>query len=76
MAEAHANLASRYDLKLKLVAAEAVGRTAALKSRLTEAERREEATAAAMASARAELAFAHAELLPLQQRVANAESIV
>ena len=43
VAEAHADLVSRYDLKLKLMAAEAEGRTTALRSRLTEAEQREKA---------------------------------
>ena len=65
MAEAHTDLVGRYDLKLKLVEAEAAGRTAALKSRLTEAERHEEAAAAALVLAQAELASAHTELLPL-----------
>ena len=75
VAEARADLVGRYDLRLKLVEAEAAGRTTALNSRLTEAKRREEAAAAALVSAQAELASARAELLPLQQRVANAESI-
>ena len=66
VAEARADLEGRYDLKLKLVEAEAAGRTAALKSRLTEVERREEATAAALVSVQAELDSAHAERLPLQ----------
>ena len=65
VAEACADLDGRLDLKLKLVEAEAAGRTAALKSRLTEVERREEATAAA-----------RAELLPLQQRVPDAKFVV
>nr|XP_020165394.1 uncharacterized protein C6orf163-like [Aegilops tauschii subsp. strangulata] len=66
VAEARADLEGRYNLKLEFIAAEAAGRTAALKSRMTEAERREEATADALASAQAELASARAELLPLQ----------
>ena len=61
---------------LKLIEAEAVGRTTALKSRLVEVERREEAAASTLASAQAELASARAELLPLQQWVADAESVV
>ena len=65
VAKAPTDLEGRYDLKLKLVEAEATGRTAALKSRLTEVERREEATAAA-----------RAELLPLQQRVPVAKFVV
>ena len=63
--EARADLVSRYDLKLKLVEAEVAGRTAALRSRLTEAERHTEAAAAALVSAQAELASARTELLPL-----------
>ena len=38
VAEARADLAGRYDLKLKLVEAEGVGRTTALRSGLAEAE--------------------------------------
>nr|XP_020164068.1 paramyosin-like [Aegilops tauschii subsp. strangulata] len=72
--EARADLANRYDLKLKLVEAEAKGRTAALRSRFAEAEQREKATAAALISMQGELASARAELLPLQRRVTNAES--
>nr|XP_020169716.1 tol-Pal system protein TolA-like [Aegilops tauschii subsp. strangulata] len=75
VAEARADLEGRYDLKLEFMEAAAAGRTAALKSRLIEAERREEAAAAALVSAQAKLASAHAELLPLQQRVADAESV-
>ena len=66
MAEACANLEGRYDLKLEFVEAEAAGRTAALKSRLLVVEWREEAAAAALVSAQAELASSRAELLPLQ----------
>ena len=62
-------------MKLKRVEAEAAGRAAALESKLAEAERREEAAAAALVSAQAELASTHAELLPLQQRVTDAESV-
>ena len=66
VAEACADLVSRYDLKLKMVEAEAAGRTAALRSKLTEAEQRAEATVAALVSAQAELTSTHAEMLPLQ----------
>ena len=66
----------RYDLKLKLVEAEAVGRTTALKSGLAEAGQCEEEAVAALISVQAELASARAELLSLQQRVASAESFV
>nr|XP_020154695.1 golgin subfamily A member 6-like protein 2 [Aegilops tauschii subsp. strangulata] len=59
VAEARVDLEGRHDLKLKFIEAEAAGRTAALRSRLDEAE----------------LASARAELLPLQQRVADVESI-
>ena len=76
MDEARVDLMRRYDLKMKLVEAEVAGRTAALRSRLTEAERCTKAAAAALVSAQAELASARAELLPLQQRVANSESVV
>ena len=53
MAEAHADLESRHDLKLKLVQFGAAGRTAVLKSRLIEVERPEEASTAALASVQA-----------------------
>ena len=75
MAEVRADLVCKYDQRLELIEAEAAGRTAALKSRLTEADHREEATAAALATAQAELASAHAELLSLQRRVDDAESV-
>ena len=67
VAEARADLEGRYDLKLEFVSAETAGRTAALKSRLTEAERCEGAAAAALVLAQAELASARVELLSLQQ---------
>ena len=63
-------------MKLKLARTEAAGRTAALWPRSDEAERSEEATAAALVTAQAELASARAELLSLQKRVADAEAIV
>ena len=71
VAEARADLVGRYDLKLKLVEAEAVGRTTALRSGLAEAEQREKAAAAALVSVQAELSSARVELLSLQQRVAS-----
>ena len=75
VAEGRADLANRYNLKLKLLEAEADGRTAALRSKLNEVEQREKAAAAALISVQAELASARAELLPLQQRVTAAESL-
>ena len=51
MDEARVDLMRRYDLKMKLVEAEVAGRTAALRSKLNEAERRMEAAAATMVSA-------------------------
>ena len=51
MAEVHADLEGRYDLKLKLARREDAGRAAALRLRLDEAERRGEATAAALVMA-------------------------
>ena len=72
--DSHADLVNRYDLKLKLVEAEAEGRTAVLRSRMAEAEQREKAATAALISMQAELAAALAELLSLQQRVTSAES--
>ena len=44
------DLMGRYTLKLKLVEAEAMGRTTALKSGLAEVGQREEAAAAALTS--------------------------
>ena len=66
---------SRYDLKLKLVEAEAEDRTTTLRSRLAEAEQREKAAATALFSMQAKLASARAELLLPQQRVTAAESL-
>ena len=60
VAEARSDLAGRHDLKLELVEAEAVGRTAALRSGLAEAEQREKATTAALILVQAELASARA----------------
>ena len=48
VAEVRADLEGRYDLKLKLGGTEGAGRAAALRPRLDEAERRAEATAAAL----------------------------
>ena len=56
VAEASADLANRYNLKLKLMEAEGVGRTAALRSGLAEAEQRDKAATAALISVQAELA--------------------
>ena len=67
VAEARADLVGRYDLKLELVEAEAVGRTTALRTELAEVEQCENITAAALVSAQAELASARAEMLSLQQ---------
>ena len=73
-AKARVDLVGRYDLKLKLVEAEAVGRTKALRSGLDEAERHEKAVVAALSLVQAELASARAELASLKQRVAGAKS--
>ena len=43
--------------------------------RLADAERREEATAAALVTAQADLASAHAELLSRRERVDDAEAV-
>ena len=76
MAEARADLVGRYDLKLKLVEAKAVGRTNALRSGLDEAEHCEKAARAALSLVQAELASARAELSYLQEQVAGAKSSV
>ena len=65
MEEARADLVSRHDLKLKLVEAEAAGRTTSLRSKLTEAEWRAKAVAAALVLAQTEFDSARVELLPL-----------
>ena len=75
MAEVRADLEGRYDLKLKLAGTEGAGRAAALRPRLDEAERRAEATAAALVTAQADLASARAELLSLRERVDDAEAV-
>ena len=74
VAEARADLEGRYELKLELVEAEAMGRNNALGLGLAEVEHREKAAAAALSSVQAELASARAELFSLQQRVTGAES--
>lgn len=76
MAEARAGLEHEYEERLELIRAEAAGRTAALRTRLTEATKRAEATAAALGSARAELASSRSELLLLQLRVDDAEAVM
>nr|XP_020174170.1 vicilin-like seed storage protein At2g18540 [Aegilops tauschii subsp. strangulata] len=75
VAEVCAGLEGRHDLELQLAETEAAGRATALRPRLAEVERREEATAAALVMAQAELAFTRAEMLSLQKRVADAEAI-
>lgn len=75
VAEVRAGLEDRHDLNLRLAKTEATGRAAVLRPRLAGVERREEAMAAALVTAQAELASARAELLSLQKRVANAESV-
>ena len=66
MAEARAGIEHEYEEWLGLIRAEATGRTAALRARLTEATQRAEATATTLGSAQTELASARAELLLLQ----------
>ena len=75
MAEVRADLEGRYNLKLKLAGAEDAGRAAALRPRLDEAERRAEATAAALVTVQEDLASARAELLSLRRRVDDAEAV-
>ena len=48
IAEARADLERMYDQRLELIEAEATGRTAALRSKLTEVTQRAEATTAAL----------------------------
>ena len=75
MAEARAGLVHEYEEQLELIKAEAAGRTAALRTRLTEATERAEATTVALSSAQAQLASSRAELLLLQRWVNDAEAI-
>ena len=75
VAEVRRDLEGRYALKLKLAGTEAAGKTDALRPRLDEAERHEEATAAALVTAQADLASARAELLSLQRRVDDAQAV-
>ena len=74
MAEVHADLEGMYDSKLKLAGLEDAGRAAALRPRLDEAERRAEATTAALVTTQADLASTRAELLSLQNRVDGVEA--
>ena len=64
VAEVRADLEGGYDLKLKLAGVEDEGRAAALRPRLDEAERRAEATAAALVTAQAVLASAASSRVP------------
>ena len=75
VAEVRADLEGRYDLKLKLAGTEDAGRAAALRPRLDEAERRAEATTAALVTTHADLASARAELRSLRRRVDAAEVV-
>ena len=75
MAEDRAGLEHEYEERLELIRAEAAGRTAALRTRLTVGTQRAEATAAALGSTQAELASSCAELLLLQRRVDDAEAV-
>ena len=75
MAEARAGLERGYEEWLELIKAEAAGRTAALRTRLTAATQRAEATAAALGSVQAELASSRTELLLLQRQVDDAEAV-
>ena len=76
MAEARLGLEREYEERLELIKAEAAGRTAALRTRLTEATQRAEASATALSTTQAELASSQAELLLLQRRVDDAEVVV
>ena len=58
VAEVRADLEGRYDLRLKLARTEDAGSVAALRPKLAEVERREEATTAALVTAQADLASA------------------
>lgn len=75
MVQVRADLVREYDQRVELIEAEAAGRTAALRSKLTEAAQRTEATAAALVSAQTELASSRAEMLLLQRQVDDAESV-
>ena len=74
MAEARSNLEREYEVRLELIRAEAEGRTVALRAKLAEVTRSADSSAASLGAAQAELASSHAELLPLQQRVDDAEA--
>ena len=75
MEEARTGLVREYRERLELIEAEAAGRTAALRPKLTKATQRTEATTAALISVQTELASSRTELLLLQWRVNDAESI-
>ena len=76
VAKVRVDLEGRYDLKLKLAGVEDEGRAAALRPRLYEAERRTEATAAALVTAQSDLASARTELRSRRRRVDDAEAVV
>ena len=75
VAEARSNLEREYEGRLELIGAEAEGRIAALRTRLTEVTQRADASAVALGAAHVELASSRAELLLLQQRVDGAEAV-
>ena len=75
MSEVRADLEGQRVLDLKLAGTGAAGRTSAPRPRSDEAERREEATAAALVTAQVDLTSARAELLSIQRRVDDAEAI-
>ena len=75
MVEARSGLEREYEERLELIKAEAAGRTAALRTKLTEVTQRAEATAAALGTVQAELASSRAALLLLQRRVDDAEAV-
>ena len=75
VAKARADLATKYDLKLKFSEAAGEGWTFALRSRLDEAEQRKRTAAAAQTSAQDDLAEARADLLSLQQQIDDVASL-
>ena len=66
VAEAHSAFEREYETRLGMIRAEAEGRTAALRAKLTEVMRSADSSAAALSAAQAELSSSRAEQLLLQ----------
>ena len=72
---AHLNLEHEFEEKLRMIRAEAEGRTVALRAKLEEATRWDDAFRAGLEVAQGELTTSQAEVLLLRQRVEEAKVV-